>query len=224
MWTICCLRQVIRGSTSVFPHLINSFSREIKDEEYGGKIYKIACDPVCVCESLRTTASSFTMSRNDVVGVPNCKIASLPVLILFWIFLLCEYTIRCELLAMTLQHAADDNDWAVSKLFLMTLLFVHTTHSRELVPSLWASSSTLLLVWSSYRHNAGSTQIPSSCSKWYHVVVKTLVLHLWSTCHLESCGSTRCTTKILGRTQRSDQTNYHCLCQVCWTSVHCDEM
>ena len=200
---ICCLWQVIRGSTSVFPHLINSFSREIKDEEYGGKIYKIACDPVCVCESLRITASSFTMSRNDVVGAPNCKIASLPVLILFWIFLLCEYAIRCELLAMTSQHTAGDNEWPVSKLFLMTLLFVHTTHSRELVLSLWASSSTLLLVWSSYRHNAGSTQIPSSCSKWYHMVVKTLFLHLWSTCQSGGCGSNPCATKVHGRIQHS---------------------
>ena len=63
---------------------------------------------------------------------------------------------------------------------------MHTTHSRELVLSLWASSSTLHLVWSSSQQHVGST-IPSSCPSWYHMVWKALVLHLCSTCQSGGC-------------------------------------
>ena len=102
---------------------------------------------------------------------------------------------------------------------------IHTTHSRELVLSLWASSSTLLMVWSSSQQHVESIPIPSRCPRWYHTVLKTLFLHLGSTCQSGGCSSRPCATRVHGSTQHSDyQTIHHCLCQVCWTYVHYGDM
>ena len=79
---------------------------------------------------------------------------------------------------------------------LLSNCSVHTTHSRELVLSPWALSSTLFLVWSSYQQQVWNN--PFWDTRWHQLVLSSyMALHWCSTCQLRGCSKHRATPRSM---------------------------